>query len=498
MTEEKLARKANAAFFNPTAPVYSQQIGTWSTTKVDKMSFDDHKTYADAIKSCRFYFRHEPIVWSVISKMTDLAINDLVVTTEGAATKTEKQIFEALSRDLVQFFRNCALEYLTTGLVVPEITFTRITQREVRDKGIQRLSSLMYPTDMWLRDAKDIEIKKPFITSKESYFLIIPDDVVYFITTGGEYPDGSEDTELYKEIVRLYPDLVRKIKAGETKILLDNPLIIKSTELTDSQYPIPYLYAGLESYKHKRNLKRMDYSIAARVISAILHVKAGTDDYPLTEDQEEFLDDLEAKFKWRDGFSGEDIERVFTLFTNHTVNMEWIFPEIDALLSEKKYDGVNEDIIFSLGFPRILITGETEKSFASDPEIATLSPLNTLEVMREDLLPIARKVFQTMRDEVPVITSLPSVEFRPINLMSLGLFYQGLTELYASGNLSRQSYAEAYGYDLRTEFEKRGNEKELLDELGLEEFAPVPHSNEPNTGGQTKKTTTKTTNTGTK
>jgi hypothetical protein len=118
--------------------------------------------------------------------------------------------------------------------------------------------------------------------------------------------------------------------------------------------------------------------------------------------------------------------------------------------------------------------------------------------MRDDLLPIARKVFQTMRDTVPVITSLPEINFRPINLMSLGLFYQGLTELYTSGNLSRQSYAEAYGYDLMSEFEKREDEKEVIKEMGLEEFAPVPHSNEPNTGGQTNKTTKKTTNTGTK
>jgi len=245
MTEEKLAKKANAAFFNPMGPSYSQQVNTWSTRIVDKMSFDEHKTYADAVKSCRFYFRHEPIVWSVITKMTDLAINDLVVKTEGSVTKTEKQIFEALSRDMLQFFRKCALEYLTTGLVVPEITFTRIGQKEIRDKGVQRINSMLYPTDMWLRDAKDIEIKRPFITSKESYFLIIPEEAVWFIKTNGEYPDGSKDIELYKEIVRLYPELVRKIKADEEKILLDNPLVVKSTELTDSQYPIPYLYAGL-------------------------------------------------------------------------------------------------------------------------------------------------------------------------------------------------------------------------------------------------------------
>jgi len=136
--------------------------------------------------------------------------------------------------------------------------------------------------------------------------------------------------------------------------------------LADAEYPIPYLYPGLESYKHKRNLRRMDYSIASRVISAILHVKAGSDEFPLTEDQQDVLDDLESKFHWREGISPTDIERVFTLFTNHTIELNWVFPDVEALLNDKKYDAVNKDIILALGFPRILITGETERSFTSD------------------------------------------------------------------------------------------------------------------------------------
>jgi hypothetical protein len=215
-------------------------------------------------------------------------------------------------------------------------------------------------------------------------------------------------------------------------------------------------------------------------------VKVGSDDFPLTEDQEDELSDLENKFKWRENLSTDDIERVFAFFTNHTVDLTWVFPEVDTLLDDNKYSTVNQDIIVALGFPRILITGETERSFASDPAIATLSPLQTMQQLQRQLLPIAKKVFMEMRNFNSVMTTYPFVKFKPINLMSLQLFYEGLSSMYESGNLSRSDYNEAYGFDFRDTQEKRAAEVELMDELGVEDVAP---SNVPGAGTSTTKPT---------
>lgn len=476
--------KAQASFFNTGNSYPSYLYGAngympWSP-RVDKLSFGDHKLYENIIRDCRFFYRLEPLANTVINKMVDMSINNLIIDYTDKATKTEKQIYNSLKKDIIKFLRKAAVEYLTTGLVIPEISLTRLDKTQLRQKGIQRVDSLLYPTDMWLRNAADVEIKKPFITSGESYFLLIPEEAIFFVMTGGQYPDGSTDKDLYELILSKYPEFVSQIRAGETKILLDNPLIVKSTTLTDSQYPIPYLYPALESFKHKRNIKRMDYSIAARVISAILQVSVGSDEYPLTEDQEDYLVELENKFRWRENLSGDEVERVFTLFTNHTVNIQWVFPEVDALLSEKKYDPVNRDITVALGFPRILITGETEKSFTSDPEIATLSPLSTMNAIRDQLLPIVNFIFYNMEKYNETIVRVPEdIKFKPINLMSLQLFFEGLQSLYESGNISRQSFAEAFGYDFNDEIDKRIDEQETIEESGLQEFAPVPHSNMP-------------------
>jgi len=475
MADENVKRLAKAAFAIYPSQTQTMASNPWIGT-VDKLSFDNHTEYERIIKDCRFYFRHDPLASTVIHKLVDIAVNDLVVEPESNVSVTEQSIYDALREDLIVFLRKAAFEFLITGLLVPEIKLTRIGERELRDKYIKRISDLLYPTSMWIRDSKDIEIKRPLITEKESYFLKIPDDVIVFLTGKGTYSDGEEDPELYDEIIRLYPDFVRQILNGQTKVLLDNPLVIKDIALADSAYPIPYLYPALEALKHKRNLRRMDYSVAARVISAILHVKVGSDEFPLTEDQEDQLSSLEEKFKWREYVSVDEIERVFAFFTNHTVELEWIFPEVDTLLDDKKYNTVNQDILVALGFPRILITGETERSFASDPQIATLSPIHTMEQIQKQLLPIARKVFLEMRNNNDIIKSNPQVTFKPINLMSLSLFYEGIAGLYETGNLSREDFDKAYGYDFRTQMNKRAKNEEVLKELKLDPVAP---SNKP-------------------
>ena len=490
--EPEMSKKAVASFFNTQMSYYPSRVGVWSN-KVDKYSLEDYGDFKKVIKLSRFFYRHEPLIFSVISKMVDLAINDLVITPEPKLSKTEIQIFEAIKDDLIKFLRKATMEYLLTGLVVPEISLTKLTKKQLREKSIQRIDSLLYPTDMWLRNSADIEIKSPFLSSKESYFVVVPNEVVYFITNEGVYEDGTKDLELYKELLKSYPKFIEEIRAGKKKIFLDNPLIVKGVALQDSPYPMPFIYPALESLMHKRNLKRMDYSIAARVISAILHVKVGSDEYPLTKDQEDVLDELEQKFKWRQDMTIDDVERVFTLFTNHTVEINWVFPEIEALLSDKKYEPINKDILIALGFPRILITGETERSFTSDPQVATLSPINTLNAIRDQLMPIVKLVYNEVFDRNRVISYVPKVTFKPINLMSLQLFYEGIHQLYTEGNLSRQSMLEAYGYDFMTEMANRIEEQVYFENSGLQEFAPVPHSNEPgggnkppqNTGNQT-------------
>lgn len=480
---EKL-QKAQAGFLFG-SPDYAEPDKIPWRASSKKVDFSKYSHFKGLVRDCRFYYRYDQFGGTVIDRMVDLAINDLVVVPDEKSTKTEIETFEAVKKDLIKFLRRCAIEYLTTGLLVPDVTFTRLRTDALRDRKISRLSSVLFPTDMSLKDSGMVEIKDPVLGSRQSYYLKISDEMRYFIQSKGVYPDGSKDKELYNQLATLFPELVTAIENGEDKVLIDDELIVRGKVLKDSPYPIPYMARAIEAMQHKRNLRKADYSIASRVINAILHVKIGSDEYPLTEDQEDLVIDLQSKLKYNKTLSNDDLERVFALFTNHVVELNWVFPDITALLDDAKFDSVNEDILIALGFPRILITGETQRSFSSDPNIATLAPTEAMRRVRDDLMALVDKVYMELANLNSSISTVPEVSFAPISLLSLSNFYEGIKELYSTGNLSRRSYAESFGFVFGEELERMELEEEERERRGLPEFKPVPHSNTPGSGENT-------------
>lgn len=467
---------ARAAFQNLTGNNFSSN--PWVSNDVDKMSSKSLvDQYSEAIKSCRFFYRKDALASSVINKLVDISITGLVYS-QGKTTDNVMRVYDSLKDELIDFAEDCALEYLLSGLIIPEMEFVEETKKQLVARGIKTYPSLLLPDSLWIRNAESIVINSPLIGGKPSYFVKVPDEMAYFIKNKGKYPDGTEDKELYNEIVKLYPDFVRAILENVKAIPLENPMAFRRRALTDSPYPTPYLYAALESLKHKRNIRRMDYSIASRVISAIQLIRMGDKDFPLIEQDSAQLNEIRNQMRWRSS-SNKDVERIFQLFANHTLDISWVFPPTEALLDDVKYRDVNSDIIYALGFPRILITGETERSGTSDSDLALLSPVKTMENLRAKILRIIKKVVEQVAEENNFKNS-PEVRFEPLNLHAFSEFMEGLQHLYEAGNVSRTTHAQSLGYNFKDEALKRAEEKDLIEELDIDGFAEVPHSNTPN------------------
>lgn len=476
---EKLVKSAfnnqNISFSNP-----------WDSSLVDKMEVLDLDTFEELVNACRFFYRYDSLVSTVIDKMTEIGINGIEFD-KSELTENEKKVMDNLVPKLKKFGEQISLEYLISGLVVPEIKYAPVSKKELQEWKIKRYDTLTLPVYMWLRDPTTIKINDALGMTAPSYFYRIPDDLVYFIKNEGRYKDGTKDPDLYKQLLAYYPEFVEAVRKNEKYVLLDNDLIFRRKVVTDSPYPTPYLTPVLEPLKHKRNLRRMDYSIASRVITAIQLFRLGSDEFPVTEDQEEIFEDLKSQMYHRYS-TQDDIERVFQLFANHTLDITWVMPPVEALLDETKYREVNDDIIFGLGFPRILITGETSRTGTSDSEYATMSPVRTMESIREKVLEVLRDIVYTIWEKNKFRGEAPTIKFEPINLVSFTDLIEGLTSLYQSGNLSRTHHAKAFGYDLDEEFRLRKEENDTMEEMGLEEFAPQPHSNEPTRGTNSPET----------
>jgi hypothetical protein len=452
--------------------------GMISANDVDKLEILDIKKYKELVKQCRFYYRRDPIAGTVINKMVEIGITPIIFD-RGNLSENEMRIYEGIKDKLQEFIEACALEYLVSGLVIPEVRYGAVPTDVLKEMGVKKYNTLTLPVSMWLRDPVTIKIKTSMVLDEPSYFAVLPDELIAFIQSKGTYPDGTKDIELYQKLLTYYPEFVTLVMQGNREILLENGLITRRKVLSDSPYPLPYLYNVLEALKHKRNLRRMDYSIASRVISAIQLFKLGSDEYPVTEeDGESAFEEIRKQMMWRDS-AGTNIERIFQLFANHTLKIEWVFPPVDALLNEKKYAEVNQDIFFGLGFPRILTTGETERSGSSDPEFASMSPVKTMENMQKKMIQILKGIVR----EIALLNKLkewPGVRFTHINLHAFENFVDAMRMLYDTGNISRKSFAGAFGYSFDDEIRDRKEEEDQLKKMGIPAFNPQPFSPQPN------------------
>ena len=447
----------------------------WTSNDFDKLDTYDIKEFREVITESRFFYKRDPLASTTLNKIVDIGVTDLIVD-QGTLTDNEYRIVEVLLKPINEFMEVCGLEYLISGLVVPEFEFSRVGRRELTVLRIKRFPSLVLPSTMWVRDSSTIKINQTILMDQPSYYVEIPKDTIYFIQTKGSYPDGTTDKQLYLKLAENYPEIISAVRDNKPYIQIeDTKNIARSRYLANSPYPIPYLYSALEPLKHKRNIRRMDYSIASRVISAIQLFKIGNDEYPVTEDDEDAFNELRAQMRHRET-AGRDIERIFQLFTNHTVTIEWVFPDTKALLDDVKYKSVNQDIIYALGFPRILITGETERTGTSEPSYAVISPRSTMEKIREKLLPIAKNIILDTL-ELNGIPRVPGdVRFSQINLENFEEWTTALTELYNSGNLSRTSYAKALGFSLEDEFKQLDKDQKLMEQYNIPEYGPLPYS----------------------
>jgi hypothetical protein len=471
----KLARAQVTQIVDPWTVGFTSPWGVNSlqvTGDVDKMEIP--KDYKRLINICRFFYRRDPIAASVVNKIVDMAISEMR-NRQSDCTNEEFYVYDALTDKLQNFYRDVCLEYLLSGLVIPQYEWVKKPGDEVHPKLDSR-RRVWVPDNIWFRDPATIRVEKSVIPNKRYYYVTIDQELVNFIKSGGKRKDGTYDKETYQALVDNYKEFIDRIKESKgtrVDIELTDVRPILGRTLPEDPYPVPYMSNALESLIHKRNIRKMDYSIAARVTAAIQLVQLGSDLFPTTD--EEDFDVIRTQMNYKNMISGET-ERIYQLFANHTLKIQWIFPDTTAMLNNDKYREIDDDIIAAFGFPRTLITGETIRSnVAGGSDFATSSPTATMEAIRDKLVDWTIDLYKEIKEKNKFShTAIPRFEpmkiYRILDLSQIGQF------LYQEGSLSRTSRLEAFGYDIDTEYERKKDEQEKIEEYGLEEAPPMPYS----------------------
>jgi hypothetical protein len=404
------------------------------------------RTYHETLPLVRWFYENDPIAGTVVNRMAEMSIT--VLRNRKKTKKNVEEVspeilafFDALVEELKPFFKIIALEYLIHGMALPQYTTTRLRG----DKIAEKLGRKRYTTidKIWVRNPDHIELKRRPTGMDRQVFYKVPQEEIVFIQNKGIRSDGTEDKEAYEYLVDNFPEYVADVQKGKTKFPLDDVRPIYRKQNSYDDYPIPFLQNALKSLQHKEYLKSMDRSIASRAIEAIRHVRIGDKDFPADDDDITAVETMVTT-------NSSAGERIFNLFTNHTVEIEWVFPPLEALLNEAKYAEPNSDIFLGLGFPRILTVGETAKSNAADNKIASLGPKATLEDLRDAIIAWLKALYAELA-EINNFDRVPDPYFAPIATTDMTALIQFSIEALTAGAISKDTVSQLYGSDYETE-----------------------------------------------
>jgi hypothetical protein len=433
------------AGFSPN-PVYTYNLNVVGYYDPTQAPFDNTKryTYHELIRYCRYFFETDTIARTVINRMVDMSITELQNEFLSEMDQSVQLYYTAVAKKLQPYLEMVALEYLVNGLAVPEVVYTTtMLNRLDRSLGRKRVE---IPSSVWVRNPSNLRLKRRPAGMERAVYLEIPPEDVTFIEQKGKRPDGTDDVEAYKELVRMYPDYVKAVLKGQRVFLLPTAFPIYGDLLSHADYPIPFLKNALKAMQHKEYLKLMDQTIVARSIELVRQVKVGSDTFPATDD------DL-ATTKMALAEAAASGDRVFNLFTNHTVDIRWILPPLDALLSDVKYVEPNAEIFLALGFPRVLTVGESLRSNSSDSRIASLGPLSRLNRMREKIIRWVEHVYQDLAERNG-FADWPKPVFSPIQFQDMTALTQFAIQAQQAGAISKDVIAQMYGTTYQKELEK--------------------------------------------
>lgn len=399
--------------------------------------FEHPTSYQEEKEQCRYFYQYDPIASSVINRMVSLASTPVYNLRLGAGDK-EMAVYTNVAEIINTILPSVFTTYLVDGMAVIDFTLHRVPLQKINPK-LGRLFVHTLKT-VWVRNNDTIKLKKVPTSPDYDAYYVVPEQEREIILHKGKLPDGSDYTDVYRQLLTMFPDYVSMVRKGETLIKLSTwPMLRNMVSFREN--PQPFLVPALAPLKQKAKIVQMDYQLASRALEAVRHVRVGNDTYPVT-DGDTTIDDLRTQLQHR---PHTGVETVYTLVTNHTVDIKWVYPPLDALLSADKYVEVNNSIMTALGFSRMLLVGEAQRS-NSGGRMSSVGIVASIEQMRRDFLSWLQRLYAHIAS-LNRFSVIPKPVFRPIPYEEYVAFLRALTDIIDKGMVDKTLVQEYLAYD---------------------------------------------------
>jgi len=403
----------------------------------------DIKGYSFLTQFFKEYFRSAniyPLRNLVPYKPKNKDVNDVTKRLVEANAKLEKEYEDA----------KATLEVLREDPTEDRTEEIKKWEHEVYERKI-RWTKQMIPASYTILNPTSVKIEGPeSFPELQQMRLNVDEKTVEAIS--------NQDNPMHKFVVNALPaDIVWQVKDGKQDSVVINPIYcnrVTRGKQDYEKYATPLCAHAFESLDYKYELREMDKSTVRSVRNRILKVTIGNDMFPVTDETQ--LKALARTFN--------NPSRDLTIFWNHTLQIQYIEPDLDSL-NKDKYESPNEEIRACFGVSKVL-TGNENGSIGNNVlnlkgliELLDEAQQMFLEWFREECQFIARSL--DMKD-------IPEAEFGKLNMKDENKFITVILQMLDRQLISYETAMETLGHSfprevkrLESEFKIR-KEKEIL------------------------------------
>ena len=458
----------------------SNKPGPISYLKDCKEYNDTTKDIYDQIDLCRKLYIWEGVVGTVIDLFVDTVFSKFKIEGLKKSDKAYK-LLEYFCNNVNKgnnnvvtgidaLNKNIALEYYICGNVFLYSKWGQILVDTLKSK--YRL-----PISQVILDPKIIEMPEEMVQFGNKLVKIS-----YNRLFGKKLNLTRKDRE---KILESIPTKVRNKLGSNQDIILD-PYFTYHVKRKGSMYSawgIPYLTRSFLAVSSKRKLRALDDSTIDGMINSVTIYKIGDPKIPETWSPSRL-----------NAFASllQKPSPTMTLVWSFDVEHIHISPSGDVLKYGERYKDANTDILYALGVPLALLTGEGDR--AGDVWAAIMFLVERLEEYRSEFKACTEDTLNKILEEndftdkkVKIRFIKPRINKDDVRNIVLALYDRGL--------LSKETTLEEANYMLDSEAERRKTEKEEeLDDIMMRPATPFsanpsknpnPQTNSPNLDDKT-------------
>jgi len=433
--------------------------------------------HADIIAACQAVYRRVGMVRNIIDLMTDFAAEGLelqhtVKTQEKFYREWAKRVnLQGRAHDFMKLLmRDANVIVRRKNAKISRPVFREMTKGDVKI-SVDLVDETRYNESPTKVKVDRNKIKKNEIPWKYTFLsptLIekIGGEVGKFFgadALGMRLPRklatriANPRTDAEKEYISQLPkEVVQAAKSGSTLIRLSMDKIYVDYYKKDDweDWGTPFLYGVLEDVMLKEKMRLADMAALDGVINVIRLWKLGKSD-------QQILPTSAAVDKLIGILQNNVGGGVMDLVWDDMIDLQVEYPPTDKILGEKKYIGVNADIVRGLGIPDSLIGGQdlgTRNAQSAFVQLKTL--VERLEYVRG-------RAIRWMEGELKLVAKamgfkkIPAINFGIMSLRDEAAEKQLMIQLLDRGIISAEKASETFGTNYMIELERLKSEQDI-------------------------------------